>query len=235
MKKLILEIISENQGGFVPKRQIIDNVIIVQEAIHSNIQRKERGMIVKLDMANAFDRVNHKFLAIALKKFGFSINFIEIIQACISNPWIAPLINGWPSKFFQSTRGLRQCCPLSPFLYIIAAESLSAMMEKQRKEKKITGIQISRGVKDIKHSLFVDDILPIGGASSIKARRFKKVLDEFLLASGGILNNSKCIIYCWNTSTKTMQCISQIMEIPLQINWSHFTYLRRPLAKEVVK
>jgi len=32
-----------------------------------------------------------------------------------------------------------------------------------------------------------------------------------------------------------MQHISQILEIPLQINWSHFTYLGLPLAKEVVK
>lgn len=136
MKKLLPEIISKNQGGFVPKKQITDNVIIVQEAIHSNIQRKERGMIVKLDMANDFDRVNHNFLAKALKRFGFSTNLIEIIQACISNPWIAPLINGRPSKFFQITRGLRQGCSLSPFFYIIMAESLSVMLENQRKEKK---------------------------------------------------------------------------------------------------
>jgi len=40
IKKFLLEIISENQGGFVPSRQIIDNVIIVQEAIHSSVQRK---------------------------------------------------------------------------------------------------------------------------------------------------------------------------------------------------
>jgi len=32
-----------------------------------------------------------------------------------------------------------------------------------------------------------------------------------------------------------MQRISQILEIPLQINWSHFTYLGLPLAREVVK
>lgn len=147
--------------------KITDNVIIVQEAIHSSIQRKERGMIFNIDMANSFDRVNHNFLVAALRKFGFSTNFIEIIQACISNPWIAPLINGWPSKFFQSTRGLRQDCLLSPFLYIIMAESLSAMLENQRKEKKIIGIQISRGVKDINHSLFAYDTLLIGAASYI--------------------------------------------------------------------
>lgn len=129
IKKFLPESISENQGGFVPKWQITNNVIIVQEAIHNSIQRKEKGMIVKLDMANAFDRANHNFLAAFLKKIGFSISFIEIIQACISTAWIAPLINGGPSKFFQSTRGLRQGYPLSPFLYIIKVESLSATLK----------------------------------------------------------------------------------------------------------
>ena len=56
-------------------------------------------------MANAFDRVNHNFLAATLKRFGFSTNFIEIIQACISNPWISPLINSPLSKFFQAHEG----------------------------------------------------------------------------------------------------------------------------------
>lgn len=41
LKKLLPIIISENQGGFVPKRQIIDNVILIQEAIHSSLNKGE--------------------------------------------------------------------------------------------------------------------------------------------------------------------------------------------------
>jgi len=101
-------IISENQGGLVPNRQIIDNVIIVQEVVHSSMQRKEKGIIIKLDIANAFDRVSLPYLMAVLKKLEFSREITEVIQACISTPWIAPLINGRPNEFFQSTRGLRQ-------------------------------------------------------------------------------------------------------------------------------
>eukprot|EP00253_Pinus_taeda_P005207 PITA_05207 len=86
LKNLLPSLISENQGGFVPRRQITDNVILIQEAIHSSISRKERGMIIKLDMANAFDRVNHHFLKEVLRKFGISNNFISIIMECITNP-----------------------------------------------------------------------------------------------------------------------------------------------------
>ena len=51
-------IISESQGGFVAGRQILDNIIIVQEAIHTSLERKQQGMEIKLVMASAFDRVN---------------------------------------------------------------------------------------------------------------------------------------------------------------------------------
>eukprot|EP00253_Pinus_taeda_P018186 PITA_18186 len=204
LKKLLPLLISENQGGFVPKRQSIDNVILIQEAIHSSHNRGERGMIIKLDMANAFDRVDHSFLRAALKKFGFSSNFVSIINGCISNSWTAPLINGRPSKFFKSSRGLRQGCPLSPFLYIIMAETLSVQLENLRNKREITGICIERGIKEINHSLFADD----------------KIINWGSVQSDG---------------QEIQQRISQILDIPLQRNWSSFSYLGLPLAKEHIK
>lgn len=142
LKKVLPSLISENQGGFVPGRHITDNVILIQEAIHSSISRKEKGMIIKLDMANAFDRVNHAFLQAVLMKFGISEHFTSRIMECISHNWTAPLINGRPCNAFKSSRGLRQGCPLSPFLYIIMAETLSLHLENKHKVKEITGVEI---------------------------------------------------------------------------------------------
>eukprot|EP00253_Pinus_taeda_P035640 PITA_35640 len=235
LKKILPSLISENQGGFVPRRHITDNVILIQEAIHSSISRKERGMIIKLDMANAFDRVNHSFLQAVLKNFGISEYFISRVMECISFNWTAPLINGRPCNAFKSSRGLRQGCPLSPFLYIIMAETLSLHLDNKRRLKEITRVEIVRGTKGINHFLFVDDTLLIGGASSLMARRFKKTLDLFLQASGGNLSNNKCMTYTWNVPRYITQRISIIMEIPAQRNWSHFMYLGLPLAKESIK
>eukprot|EP00253_Pinus_taeda_P002867 PITA_02867 len=94
LKLILPKIILENQGGFIHGRQLVDNFILVQEAILSSHQCKERGMAIKLDLANAFGGVRHSFLLNVLKKFGFGERFINWIQACISEPWIAPLING---------------------------------------------------------------------------------------------------------------------------------------------
>jgi len=134
-------------------------------------------------MANAFDRVSLPYLTAVLKKFGFSNDIIDVISVCIMGPWIASLINGRPSDFFQSF--------LSPFLYMIMAYSLSRDLEKSRRERTLTGLHISYGVRSINHSLFVDDTLLMGGASCIITQRFKKVIDNFMEVSGGLLNNAK--------------------------------------------
>jgi len=105
--------------------------------------------------------------------------------------------------------------PALSFLYIIMAETLSIQLENQCLRREITSIRIARGVKEINLSLFTDDTLLIGGASSIIARRFKKVLDDFLAVSGDLLNNKKCRIYTWDMPNNIMQRISQILEIPV--------------------
>lgn len=115
------------------------------------------------------------------------------------------------------------------------AEMLSIHLEKLRRQKEITGISIVRGTKGINHLLFADDTLLIGGASSLMEKRFKKTLDSFLLASGGKLNNKKCMIYTWNIPRHIIQRISSVLDILAQRNWSYFMYLVLPLAKDSVK
>jgi hypothetical protein len=61
LKKILPKLISPNQGGFMQDRQIVDNIVLVQEAIHTSYRAKGKGMVVKLDMANAFDCVSTLF------------------------------------------------------------------------------------------------------------------------------------------------------------------------------
>jgi len=84
-------------------------------------------MVVKLDMENAFDRVRYSFPFSIMNKFGFSNPFISWISA-----WIEALINGRPGDFFQSSRGLKKGCSLSPLIYVIMVDSLSRKLELER-------------------------------------------------------------------------------------------------------
>jgi hypothetical protein len=152
IKNILPDIILENQGGFVKGRHIVDNIMLVQEALHSSIHRKDKGMIIKLDLANSFDRVRHNFLFKVMEKLGFFLAFIRWIKACIGSPWIAPLVNGRATKFFQATRGLRQGCPLFPLLYEIEDLILSFQLDHNQTHINIISLRISRGVKDINHA-----------------------------------------------------------------------------------
>jgi hypothetical protein len=89
-------------------------------------------------------------------------------------------------------------CPLSPSLYILMADSLSHKLEEERRLGHLPGIQITPGVKEINHSQFADDTLLLGAASPIITRRFKRILESFLTASGGKININKSRIYGWN-------------------------------------
>jgi hypothetical protein len=173
LKRILPKLISKNQGGFVRGRQILDNIILVQEAIHTSCKKKDKGMVIKMDLANAFDRVKHDFLFAVMRNFGFNQKFIEWVKACISAPWIAPLINGHPAKFFQASRGLRQGCPLSPVLYVIQASVLSFQLHICLQNRSLLGIRVVPKVKDVNHAQFADDTLLLGDANLKTTRKFK--------------------------------------------------------------
>jgi len=156
-------------------------------------------MLIKLDMENAFDRVNHSFLIKVLLSFGFSPHFVQLINACIDNPWISPLFNGRPSNFFQARRGIRQGCPLSPFLYILMANTLNRKISAERTAGSLPGLKSSTDVVPLNHSLFADDSLLLGGASTRIAKAFDSVLKSYYRVTGTLINERKSEIYSWNT------------------------------------
>jgi hypothetical protein len=133
MLKLVFhKVITENQSGFMKNMYIMDNVILIQEAIHLSWENMERGVIIKLDMGNVFDRLHCSFLFDVMHKFFFCSSFINWISTCMCNPWIAPLVNGKPTDFFEGSGGLHEVYLISPLIYVIMVESLSRKLETER-------------------------------------------------------------------------------------------------------
>jgi len=188
-------------------------------------------MIIKLDLANAFERVCHDFIFQVMQKLGFTPAFVNWAKAYIGSPWIAPLVNGRASGFFQAWRGLWQGCPLSPLLYAIQASVLSFQLEHCRLQKNLIGLRIVQGVKDLNHAQFSDDTLLLGGASIIISRKFKKELDVCKTVSGSQINNLNRKIYGWNCSPREMLDIIRILEMEGFSTWDSFKYLGVPIFK----
>ena len=72
-----------------------------------------------LDWEKAFDRLDHRALIIALRRMGLPELYISNIQAIYKNPtFIVSTDTGESSERSQKS-GVRQGCPLSPYLFII--------------------------------------------------------------------------------------------------------------------
>jgi hypothetical protein len=67
-------------------------------------------------------------------------------------------MNGCPSRFFKASRGLRQGCLLSPFIFLIIAEALIQMLKETKEIGVLGGLRVTKR-EMVSHLLFVDDIL----------------------------------------------------------------------------
>eukprot|EP00253_Pinus_taeda_P011111 PITA_11111 len=72
LKPLLPLLISPKQSGYVEGRQILDGIILTHEIIHSLKHSKQTGMILKLDLSKAFDKLSWTYIQKMLNAFGFS-------------------------------------------------------------------------------------------------------------------------------------------------------------------
>ena len=71
-----------------------------------------------LDWEKAFDRVRQDKMIEALERMQVDKTLIELVSALYNNPTFAVKIEGKQSDFYRQARGIRQGCPLSPYLFL---------------------------------------------------------------------------------------------------------------------
>ena len=162
LKLVLAKVISNAQNVFVGGRQIMDAVLIANEAIDSILKSKGGTILCKMDIEKVYDHVEWYFLFSVLEKMGFGEKWIRWIKWCVSTASSSVLVNGTPTGFFQSSRGLRQGDSFSPYLFVVVMEALSCLIKRDVRIGFLSPCQVkgrrSEGVK-IYHLLFIDDTL----------------------------------------------------------------------------
>jgi hypothetical protein len=101
IKPILSRELSCEQLGFLKGRQILDAIGTTQECIHSIKARKQKSLILKLDLRKAYDCVNWDFLRMILVQTGFSVHSINWIMSCVVSSSFSVLINGEASPGIQ--------------------------------------------------------------------------------------------------------------------------------------
>lgn len=142
LKSLLPLLISSEQSRYVEGRQIMDGILLTHKIIHSLKHSKQAGMLLKLDLSKAFDKLSWTYIQHMLKAFGFCSMWIRWILSLITSTHFSILVNGFPSRSFKPSRGIRQGDPLSPFLFVLMAEGLGRHIKHALHSQQLKGISV---------------------------------------------------------------------------------------------
>ncbi len=122
--KIIHKLVDTNQTGYVPGRQVNDNIRLLEELIKEANNVSEKGFLITLDAQKAFDSVDHEYLIELLKIYKFPEEYIRWIKVLYSRLNASVLVNGFTTVKFSIEQSVKQGDALSCVLFILAIEPL---------------------------------------------------------------------------------------------------------------
>ena len=200
------QLIDEDQTGYVKKRFIGNNIRIIEDIMIYTTKNKISGILLSVDFEKAFDSVSWKFLAKCLEAFNFGPKFRSYVQTLYHDISATVLNNGHTSKWFRLERGVRQGCPLSPYLFILLAETLSC---KIRENEAIKGISLNDC--EIKITQMADDTTCFV-KDKISLKNLINVFKNFEICSGLKINLDK-------TKAKALGPEPEPSNKPFSLDW----------------
>ena len=188
LRDVIDKVIGPNQFSFIKGRQILDCSLVANEVIDEIEKKRTGGLIFKVDFEKAYDSVDWSFMDSIMAKMGFGVRWRKWINACVSTASLSVLINGTPSRQFRATRGIRQGCPLSPFLFNIVAEALSSLIYSAVSSNLFKGIKVGSEAVMVSHLQFADNTIIFCEPDLGQILNMKRVLRCYQVMSGLNIN-----------------------------------------------
>ncbi|XP_059310157.1 uncharacterized protein LOC132061337 [Lycium ferocissimum] len=168
-----------NKAGFVKGRSIVENVLLTQEIVSDiRLRTKSANVVMKLDMAKAYDRVSWIFLMKVLRKIGFSELVIDMIFRLVSSNW-----------------GVKQGDPLSRTLFILTAEVLSKNLNSLNLIPHFKGCGMPKWSPKVKHLSYADGMIIFSSADVFSLQLIMEVLRKYENTSGQKINRDKSVVY----------------------------------------
>ena len=149
---MLPKIINSNQTGFIKSRYIGENIRLISDIMDDTKTENLAGILLSLDYKKAFDTLEWPYINNVLDTLNFGESVNRWITVFYANIETAVFNNGFVTKWFKPSRGVRPVCPLFPYLFVLSAKILAA---KIRQNNLIKGINLFGNEAKIRQ--FADD------------------------------------------------------------------------------
>jgi hypothetical protein len=155
---------------------------------------------ILLDWEKAFDKINQRKLVIALRRMGVPEKVVRVIEAIYRNPKFSVKEMGKRSTERRQRSGIRQGCPLSPYLFIMVMTVIMRDIDERltQEERNILNEEQPRGANGQDRLLYADDTLILASsnrAAEILLHKVQEESDKYNMK----LNQKKCVLLGMNS------------------------------------
>ena len=190
IKPYLHRLINVDQSGFMSNRFIGENIRNALDIMQYTEEQNIAAVLIAVDFEKCFDRIEWKAIDGALNYFNFWERFRNMVKTLYTDIQSCTVNEGWSSEWFSPTRGLRQGCPASPYLFLIVAEILA---QKIRNNPEIKGIKIKGQEKKL--SQFADDTVLFSLYEDKSLNGIIDTVSQFEQGTGLKVNYDKTLIY----------------------------------------
>ena len=159
---------------------------------------------------------------------GFPVKWLQWMRLIFQSGTSAVLLNGVPGKVFHCRRGVRQGDPLSPLLFVLAADFLQAILNNARRNKHLSLPLPLPHDEDFSILQYADDTLIFMKGDVTELNNLEELLHTFAKSTGLKVKFDKSMIVPINIGkdrfdelTTTFGCTKGSLP---------FTYLGLPLS-----
>lgn len=184
LSPILQRIITPQQSAFLPGRNIHHALLLMGEMLHQAKISGEEHILLKLDVCKAFDTLEWPFILATIERAGMNGILSGFLKAGFSSASSHIILNGRPTSAIRLGRSVRQGCPISLLIFILAFDNLSLMLSDAVTRGTLVGVRFPHLNTSNLQTMFADDTSVVIKAEMRYVRKIKEILEIFGEASG---------------------------------------------------